>query len=48
MIYLNKIKVAVFDFDGTLAIHKDKIADASAHLKQVENLMRAKVFVESV
>ena len=24
MIYLNKIKVTVFDFDGTLAIHKDK------------------------
>ena len=24
MIYLNKIKVAVFDFDDTLAIHKDK------------------------
>jgi len=24
LIYLNKIKVAVFDFDGTLAINKDK------------------------
>lgn len=33
--YLNKIKVAVFDFDDTLAIHKDK--DYSQNRKGINN-----------